>query len=90
VHGQGLHFAPEAEPDIQTIANQAANRVYALPVSERRSGAVMAERAFAVLVTAMIAARPQIYSNADLQQNFLGERTLAAAHDLICPLWPIC
>jgi hypothetical protein len=85
---RGYRFGDGVEHWLPHTAQQAANRII-----ERGStdlAAAEAERAFAILVDAMIEAAERIPGYRIDRPDIIGERTLSDALAKLCPLWPIC
>ena len=93
---RGFHFGEGAENDIRTMARQAVQQFEFKFSDETKRARMeesflrMSEQQFVFFIDAMILAREEVYDEARMRQNLLGEDTYRKARDWICPLWPIC
>jgi hypothetical protein len=79
-----------AERGANTILTTAMTK----PVGERdqyvKDARVLAIEAMTTIVDEMMKARQRLPGYAAANQNLLGEQTLEAARNVLCPIWPIC
>ena len=92
---EGMRFGEGADLDLRNIAMQSAAKIDAraaggINSADGRELVHQAEQAFALLAREMVNAREEVYDQARLAQNIIGEQTLDWARRKICPLFPIC
>ena len=92
--GKGYRLGEGAEHQFRHVAGLAADVIVQTPLESdaRRAKTAEAARNFRAMIDAMIDARPAAYAGdaERLEGDIIGEVTLAAAHDRLCPIWPFC
>ena len=90
---KGYHFGDGAEVLIEGFAREAVPKIEAKAAETGKSREDLieeSERAFMRLVDDMIKAAGEIEGYSIDHPHAIGEQTLGAAMNRLCPLWPIC
>jgi hypothetical protein len=90
--GLGFRLGDGADGNFRHYAEVAAREIVHGQAGEIDENLTRAVRNFQLLVDTMISERMRAYENQPqmLMGNVIGELTLTAALNRLCPLWPFC
>jgi hypothetical protein len=90
---KGYHFGPGADVMIEGFAHEAVGKIEARAAESGRPRETLVKQsqdAFYKLIDVMIRAADEIEGYSIDHPHAIGEQTLGAAMNRLCPLWPIC
>ncbi|MCY1719134.1 hypothetical protein OU798_02190 [Prolixibacteraceae bacterium Z1-6] len=90
---KGFKFGEGAKSGIHEMSRRAAFNILNPPPEyesiEKQALIGIAEKKISIYIDHMIIARGKVYPD-DRINELIGEQTWGWAHDILCPMWPIC